>query len=118
LGVPKQKAGGAHKNIVLTLVERGGTARSFHVDSTSVADIAPILRENICLESRLMTDEARHCKEVGREYDSHEAVNQGAYEYAHEGAYQHCSEKHLHRHVATATALALPWTIRIGPKRR
>jgi ISXO2-like transposase domain len=59
-GVPKQKSGGAHKNIVLTLVERGGSARSFHVDSTSVADIAPTLRENIRREIKLMTDEARH----------------------------------------------------------
>src|SRR5580704_19385732 len=30
-GVPKQKAGFAHKNVVLTLVERSGSARSFHV---------------------------------------------------------------------------------------
>jgi transposase-like protein len=29
--VPKQKAGFAHKNVVLTLVERSGSARSFHV---------------------------------------------------------------------------------------
>jgi transposase-like protein len=33
-GVPKQRTGSAHKNVVLTLVERGGEARSFHVDST------------------------------------------------------------------------------------
>jgi transposase-like protein len=32
--------GGSHtKNIVLTLVERGGSARSFHIDSTSIANI-------------------------------------------------------------------------------
>jgi hypothetical protein len=31
----------------LTLVERGGLARSFHVDSVSLADIGPILRANI-----------------------------------------------------------------------
>ncbi len=36
-GVPKQRHGGAHKNVVLTLVERGGGARSFHVDSFSIA---------------------------------------------------------------------------------
>src|SRR3954469_10105285 len=29
-GVPKQRSGYAHKNAVLTLVERGGSARSFH----------------------------------------------------------------------------------------
>jgi hypothetical protein len=60
------KAGPATKNIVLTLVERGGSARSFHIDSTSIADIAPILRTNIRRESNLNTDEARHYREVGR----------------------------------------------------
>jgi transposase-like protein len=66
-GQPKPRWGGTgHKNIVLTLVERGGSARSFHIDSTSIADIAPILRTNISRESRLMTDEARHYMEVGR----------------------------------------------------
>ena len=113
------KSGPATKNIVLTLVERGGTARSFHIDSTSIADIAPILRANIRRESDLMTDEARHYMEVGREFASHGAVNHSAYEYARgaittntvegfysifkrgmKGVYQHCKEKHLHRYLA------------------
>jgi hypothetical protein len=58
---------------VPTLVERCGSARSFHVDSTSIADIAPNLRTNLSRESKLMTDEARHYMEVGREYESHDA---------------------------------------------
>jgi hypothetical protein len=40
-GVPKQRHGGAHKNIVLTLVERGGSARSFHIDGTAIGSSAP-----------------------------------------------------------------------------
>jgi transposase-like protein len=80
-GQPKYPTGGAHKNIVLTLVERGGSARSFHIDSTSIADIAPILRKNISRESKLMTDEANHYKEVGREFDSHGAVKHSNKEY-------------------------------------
>jgi transposase-like protein len=75
------KSGPATKNIVLTLVERGGSARSFHIDSTSIASIAPILRENIRRESKFMTDEARHYMEVGREFESHDAVNHGEKEY-------------------------------------
>jgi hypothetical protein len=75
------KAGPATKNIVLTLVERGGRARSFHIDSTSIADIAPILKANIAKESGLMTDEARHYMEPGRDYASHDAVNHGEKEY-------------------------------------
>ncbi len=122
-GQPKRRSGAtSHKNTVLTLVERGGSARSFHIDSTTVADIAPILRANISREAKLMTDEARHYLEVGREFDSHDAVNHSKYEYARyaedvittntvegyysifkrgmKGVYQHCAEKHLHRYLS------------------
>jgi len=75
------KSGPATKNIVLTLVERGGSARSFHIDSTSIADIAPILKANIAKESGLMTDEARHYMEPGRDFANHDAVNHGEKEY-------------------------------------
>jgi hypothetical protein len=50
-GQPKRRAGFfGHKNAVLTLVERGGRARSFHVDGVRVADIAPIVRDNLARE--------------------------------------------------------------------
>jgi transposase-like protein len=75
------KAGPATKNIVLTLVERGGSARSFHIDSTSIADIAPILRANISRETAFMTDEGRHYKVPGKEFSSHDAVNHSKDEY-------------------------------------
>jgi transposase-like protein len=80
-GVPKQKAGSAHKNVVLTPVERGGAARSFHIASTSRTDVEGIMRANISKESRLMTDEARHYEAIGREFTSHESVNHGEKEY-------------------------------------
>ena len=35
--------GTGHKNVVLTLVERGGAARSFHIDSTTIAQVVPNL---------------------------------------------------------------------------
>ena len=118
-GVPKQKSGSAHKNVVLTLVERGSSARSFHIDSTRRADVEGIMRANIRKEFKLMTDEARHYKAIGREFSSHESVNHHEEEYGRgivhtntvenfysvfkrgmKGVYQHCSEKHLHRYVA------------------
>jgi transposase-like protein len=118
-GQPKAKRGGWHKNIVLTLVQRGGAARSFHVDGVRIADIAPIVRANIAKETALMTDEASHYGEVGREFASHETVNHKAEEYVRgnvttntvegyysifkrgmKGVYQHCSEKHLHRYLS------------------
>jgi len=35
------RRGEQYSNVVITLVERGGSARSFHVDGTTVAEIAP-----------------------------------------------------------------------------
>ncbi len=119
-GVPKQKHGGAHKNVVLTLVERGGPARSFHVGSTSIAEVVPIVRKNVRRESHLMTDEAQHYKALGKEFASHGRVEHSADEYVRDGyihsntvenyysifkrgmkgIYQHCSEKHLHRYLS------------------
>ena len=121
-GQPAKK-GPATKNVVLTLVERGGIARSFHIDSTSIAQIVPIVRENVRRESIVMTDEAPVYRALGKEYLSHDAVNHGAKEYVRyagddvittntvegfysifkrgmKGVYQHCSEKHLHRYLA------------------
>jgi hypothetical protein len=114
-----KRRGVSHKNTVLTLVERGGSARSFHIDGASIAQIAPIVRENVSRESRFMTDEARHYMEIGRDFESHEAVNHGQEEYARgdistntvegfysifkrgmKGIYQHCAEKHLHRYLS------------------
>jgi hypothetical protein len=66
---------------VLTLVERGGSARSFHIDSATVAQVVPILRANIDRETALMTDEARFYVAVGKDFASHEAVNHGEKEY-------------------------------------
>ena len=118
-GQTKGHSGFAHKNAVLTLVERGGSARSFHIDNASVASIVPIIRDNVRRESRLMTDEARHYVAVGKQYRDHGAVEHGADEYVRgdihantvegyysifkrgmKGIYQHCKEKHLHRYRA------------------
>jgi transposase-like protein len=82
-GVKKAKAAGHHKNVVMTLVERGGAARSFHIDGASAGDILPIIRANLSKEASLMTDEARHYKVVVdlAEISSHETVNHSADQY-------------------------------------
>jgi transposase-like protein len=108
-----------NKNMVVTLVERGGSARSFHTDGHSIASIVPIVRENIKRESRLMTDRALHYRRVGEEFAEHGSVAHERDEYVRgdihtntlegyysifkrgmKGIYQHCSEKHLHRYLA------------------
>jgi hypothetical protein len=73
--------GAAVKNMVLTLVERGGSARSFHTDGHSLAQIVPIVRDNISRESRLMTDKALHYRRVGEEFAEHGVVEHEAYEW-------------------------------------
>jgi hypothetical protein len=116
--MPKRR-GFAHKLAVLSLVERGGKVRSFHVEGTSAAHLVPILRANIAKETAIMTDEAGQYAHLGKEFASHEFVNHSAGEYGRgevhtntlegyysifkrgmKGVYQHCSEKHLHRYVA------------------
>jgi transposase-like protein len=119
-GQPKARAGWGHKNVVLTLVRRGGEARSFHVDSTTIADIVPILRANIKAESKVMTDEANQYKSLAETFfPLHDAVNHKAEEWVRgdvhtntvegfysvfkkgmKGIYQHCKEKHLHRYLS------------------
>jgi transposase-like protein len=124
-GVDRVKSGHGHKNVVLTLVERGGSARSFHVDSARKEDILPIVKANIDRKSRVMTDEAQMYAHLGDHFAGHEAVEHSRKEYGYtdhrtgrkintntiegyysifkrgmKGVYQHCAEKHLHRYVA------------------
>jgi len=119
------RQGAWHKNAVLTLVERGGSARSFHVDEVTKAEILPIVRENLSRESHAMTDEAARYAQLGNEFAKHDAVDHSRGEYGYtdrktgakinintvegyysifkrgmKGVYQHCGEKHLHRYLA------------------
>jgi transposase-like protein len=80
-GVPVNRGGGAHKNTVLTLVERGGIARSFHIDTARIGTIVPIVHANIAKESAMMTDEAGTYRRVGKEFASHEFVTHSKDEY-------------------------------------
>ncbi len=107
------------KRAIVSLVERGGNVRSFHVPSADAATVANIVRENVHRETRLQTDESKLYVAVGREFAAHETVNHGAKEYARgdvttnsvegffgifkrgmRGNYQHCAEKNLHRYLA------------------
>jgi len=77
----KKGRGYAHKTKVLTLVERGGKARSFHVPAVNAKTLAPILREQIAKEACLMTDEAFQYVKVGREFAAHGVTHHGLREY-------------------------------------
>jgi transposase-like protein len=119
----KLPRGNGFRNVVLTLVERGGSARSFHVDGTTIGTLKPIITANIDRETAMMTDQASWYPEIGRQFASHDTVNHGEDEYVRwegtklvstnavegyysifkrgmKGVYQHCKEKHLHRYLS------------------
>ena len=78
--MPKRR-GFAHKHAILSLAERGGKVRSFHVAGTSAAHLVPILRSNIAKEAAIMTDEAGQYTHLNKDFASHEYVNHSAGEY-------------------------------------
>ena len=112
----------------MTLVERGGRARSVHVDRINSATIMQILMRHADRESALHTDEAPLYRRPGRTMAEHDSVNHRAEEYARyektkdgkeklittntvesyfsvfkrgmRGTYQHCSEKYLQRYLS------------------
>jgi transposase-like protein len=69
------KQGAKHKHAVLTLVDRGGSARSFHIDEVTKAEILPVVRANLDRESHVMTDEAARYAKLGDEFAKHDAVD-------------------------------------------
>jgi len=113
------KVGPGQKRAIVSLVERGGRVKSFHVPRADAATVAKIARDNIAREARLFTDESRLYKKIGAEFAEHSTVVHSKGEYARDevntnsvegffsifkrgmkGNYQHCSEKHLHRYLA------------------
>jgi transposase-like protein len=114
-----KRRGAGHKLAVVSLVQRGGKVRSFHVDRADKATVARIVMENVHSDSRLHTDESRLYAGADAVVVAHETVNHGAEEYARgdvttnsvegffsifkrgmKGVYQHCQEKHLHRYLS------------------
>lgn len=119
----KVQKGTAHKMGVLALVDREtGTMRSFTFDKARADEIHPIVLSNISREARLMTDEAKMYKKIGRQFAEHGTTTHAAFQYVDlvdrtihtntvegafsifkrgmKGVYQHCSEQHLHRYLA------------------
>jgi transposase-like protein len=111
----------APKKAVVTLVERDGRARSFHVANVTGKKVKEILDKHADRKSALMTDESLVYPAVGKEFASHHTVNHSADEYAKlsgwahsntvenyysilkrgiTGVYHSVSEAHLHRHLA------------------
>jgi transposase-like protein len=111
--------GVAHKMKVLSLVSRGGEARSCVFDRTSAAEIIPIVKANVAKEAHIMTDDHAIYRHSLKDFASHSIVRHQLDEYVvgmaytntvegyfsifkrgMRGVYQWCAEKHLHRYLA------------------
>jgi transposase-like protein len=129
----KQKPGAhgfEHKMKVLSLVERGGAKRSFHVPRVTAATLGPIMREHISPDAILHTDETRVYKKIAPHFAGHEFVTHRNDEYVRGdvttntvegsfsllkrglvGTFHHVGEQHLQRYV---TEFDFRWNNRIA----
>jgi transposase-like protein len=122
-GWHKKKVAAANKIPAVTLVERGGKARSVKVENITSATLRAVILANADTKSALMTDELGAYRRIGRRFASHDTVNHSEDEYvrklddgtkAHvnsaegfysifkrgmKGIYQHCNERHLQRYL-------------------
>src|SRR4051812_22911525 len=110
--------GGAGKEAVFSLVERGGGVRSRHVADVTAATLRPILKAQVHEATFVMTDEGATDKSIGRDFKKHGMVNHSIGEYVRGdihtntvegyfsifkrgiyGTYHHVSQQHLKRYL-------------------
>jgi len=114
------RQGGAGKAPILSLVERDGSVRSYHVANVTAQTLRPIIAKSVNKASYLMTDDALVYPAVARDFAGHGTVNHSAEEYVRAGfwhtntvenyfsifkrgivgVYHHVSEAHLYRYAA------------------
>ena len=88
---PKTRGPGVYegkrrKTPVLSLVERNGKARSFHVANVTAKNLGPILKEHISEQANLMTDDFSTYASLGKNFASHDVINHKQQKYSrHEG---------------------------------
>jgi transposase-like protein len=106
-----------HKMKLVSLVERHGEKRTFHVANVTAETARAVLNSQVSPAAHLMTDEALIYKKAGRAFAQHSTINHGAKEYARgnattntiessfailkrglNGTFHSVSEKHLQRY--------------------
>src|SRR5208337_2688842 len=68
---------GSHKSAVVSLVQRDGSARSFHVKRVSSKNLKENMRENIAAETQIMTDDFSAYDFVKKEF-KHDVIQHGS----------------------------------------
>jgi transposase-like protein len=80
------KSGHSSKRAVVSLVQRGGISRTFHVERADQATINKIMQENISLATEIHTDESRLYNPVKDQFAGHHTVIHSGAEYLRWGA--------------------------------
>lgn len=122
----KIRRGMGQKLAIVSLVERGGKARSIYVEDVTAKTIMKIVRENVRHESEVNTDAAGVYDRLDEVVARHDSVSHGTpnnpeyvryegdrvissntvegffsiFKRGMRGVYQHCKEKHLHRYLS------------------
>jgi transposase-like protein len=77
------------KHTVMTLVERDGKSRSFHIANVKAKTLREKIVTTVSRKSHLMTDELASYEKVGKEFANHGTVNHSADEYTRLGGFIH-----------------------------
>lgn len=83
------------KEAVMTLVERDGKVKSFHIADVTAKTLRDHLVTNVHRDTYLMTDENRAYIKTGKEFAGHGKVNHSAGEYAR-GTFWHINTAECH----------------------
>ena len=115
----KGRATGATRTAVVSVVKRGGEARSFPVTRVTGDNLSQIVRQNIDRSAHFCTDEFASYISIGHMFAVHATVNHSAGEYSRgyvhvnsceglfsilkrglTGVYHQVAQHHLHRYLA------------------
>lgn len=112
----------ANKAPVVSVLQRGGSVRSYHLHRVTAKNLKPIIEEMTTKDAHLMTDTSTALASAGAQR-KHSQVNHNVKEYARRengelittnsvegyfsilkrginGVYHHCGQEHLHRYLA------------------
>lgn len=111
------KQGGHQKEKIVSMVERGGNVRSFHVETVSPSTLKEVMEKNIHKDTQIHTDGHYAYRNSTKSFAGHEFVNHGAGEYVRDGVttnsiegffsifkrgligtFHHVGEQHLQRY--------------------
>jgi transposase-like protein len=116
-------APGAGKEIVMSLVQRGGKVRSMHMQRVTSENLRPIMKEYLAEGTHVMTDSSAALKSTKKDGWKHDKVNHTEGEYVRyengvcistntvegyfsllkrgiNGVYHHVGKQHLHRYLS------------------